>query len=236
MRIYEIITGEELRSTIFQKIQQSGLKFYPFTMQTGQKKTVVYWSDRFFVVVDVHNVKMPFYLSSGLGGKTNVPPGKWYPYFGVGPDGWLNKTSEEQILNYYHSNKLKSVAHKLDEVLGDLRHHIVLFPAVGYRTVAPNSNQDMDPVAQDEGTAQIRINNVLKRIGDVHFKNSGSTSPQTIVKPKIDQIIADYASNKLNWNQLSNQIKQIISQHPDKEDKITNYFNNHPTIKLATKR
>jgi hypothetical protein len=186
--------------------------------------------------VDVNNVKIPFYLSSGLGGKTNVPPGKWYPFFGVGPDGWLNKTTEDQIRNYYHSNQLKSIALKLDNVLGDLRPHKELFPVVGYKTVAPNSNQDMDPVEGSAGNAQQNINKVLSRLGDVRFVNSRSTSSQNIVKPQLDQLIADYQSRKLNYNQLSDKVQQLIYQNPDKADKITIYYNKHPVIQAATKR
>lgn len=224
------MSADDLRNQLKSKVEASGLKFYPFTLKNNKTKIVVYWSERFFVVVDVNNVKMPFYLSSGFGGKTNVPPGKWYPYFGVGPDGWLNKTTTDQILNYYHSNKLKSVAHKLDDVLGDLRPHKDLFPLVGYTTVAPNSNQDMQPVEADEG-AQENVNNVLKRIGDVHFTNAS----QVLVQPLLDKLITDYSARKLSYKDLFNQVQQLISQHPNKKEKIIAYYNKHPVIQDATR-
>lgn len=43
------------------------------------------------VLVDINGVQVPFYLSTGLGGKANVASGKWYPFFGIGDDGWINE-------------------------------------------------------------------------------------------------------------------------------------------------
>lgn len=50
-------------------------------------------------LVSINGVVIPFYITTGLGGK-NLTPG-WYPYFGTGQDGWLNKTHGNDMATYY---------------------------------------------------------------------------------------------------------------------------------------
>lgn len=73
------------------------------------------------ILLDINGVNTPFYLSSGAGGKKLVPPGKWYPFFGVGFDGWFNKGTETEILNYYGVPLLKYYGEYLDKTVGDIR-------------------------------------------------------------------------------------------------------------------
>lgn len=76
------------------------------------------YAGRKIVVREVNGVAVPFYLSTGAGGKKNVPAGKWYPFFGIGEDQWLNKGSSEQVIDYYGSPALRAVAEQLDAELG----------------------------------------------------------------------------------------------------------------------
>lgn len=79
--------------------------------------TVLDLGGRKLVVININGVKMPFYLSTGLGGKKDVASGKWYPIFGIDPnEGWLNKTSGKDINNYYGSPELRAAAEKLDAI------------------------------------------------------------------------------------------------------------------------
>lgn len=87
----------------------------------GVTSSIFDYNDRKFVVVPIHDVDVPFYLSSGQAGKKNVPAGKWYPVFGIGPDGWINKGTQADIVNHYGYDTFKKVAEKLDEKLGDIR-------------------------------------------------------------------------------------------------------------------
>jgi len=73
------------------------------------------------VVRNINGVNVPFYLSSGAGGKKDVASGKWYPFFGVSADGWLNKLGGQEMVNHYGSAELKRVAEELDATLGDIR-------------------------------------------------------------------------------------------------------------------
>ena len=81
---------------------------------------IIDFAGRKIVIVDVNGVKVPFYLSTGDGGKKNVPAGKWYPFLGVGSDGWINKDGK-RMTDYYGSPELKAQAEWLDANIGDVR-------------------------------------------------------------------------------------------------------------------
>ena len=100
---------------------QAGVKLIPVQPNndaTGKPIYIHDYSGRYTVVVDMGGIPVPFYVSTGLGGKAGVAVDKWYPFFGIGPDGWINKGSEATINDFYGSNKLKRVAQVLDNTLG----------------------------------------------------------------------------------------------------------------------
>ena len=85
---------------------------------------IVNYSDRAIVVVEVNGHRVPFYLSSGQNPKPGVKPGAWYPIFGIGANGWINKGSSKGIAEYYGSSQLRSIAAKLDSKIGDIRDQL----------------------------------------------------------------------------------------------------------------
>ncbi len=87
----------------------------------GSFQGMIDFADRKIVLVNINGVDMPFYLSTGQGRKYSVESGKWYPFFGLDPDGWFNKGSEDDINDYYGSVKLRNVAQALDKKWGDIR-------------------------------------------------------------------------------------------------------------------
>jgi len=101
---------------------------------------------RKMVVAKYHDVQVPFYLSSGKAGKDseNVHPedrvaaGKWYPFFGIGSDGWINKGNSDQINHHYGSPELEHIAKTLDEHIGDVRDD-TSHPVVDHSYRAPGS-------------------------------------------------------------------------------------------------
>jgi hypothetical protein len=100
---------------------QAGVKLIPIQPNndaTGKPIYIHDYSGRYTVAVDMGGISVPFYVSTGLGGKAGVAVDKWYPFFGIGPDGWINKGSEEIINDFYGSNKLKRVAQVLNNTLG----------------------------------------------------------------------------------------------------------------------
>ena len=94
---------------------------------TGQGDLLAFdYDGRKIVIANINGVRIPFYLSTGKAGKVKVQPGRWYPFFGIGPEttqerGWINKGSSDEIVSHYGSHTLKAVAEHLDSTLGDLR-------------------------------------------------------------------------------------------------------------------
>lgn len=79
---------------------------------------------RVTTTMNINGMHVPYYLSTGDGGKHSVAPGQWYPVAGIDPHtGWFNKGTEHDINNHYGSPKLKEVADHLNSKYGDLRNH-----------------------------------------------------------------------------------------------------------------
>lgn len=141
--------------------------------------SIVDYSGRKLVIAVIDGVRVPFYLSTGHGGKADVTSGKWYPVFGVGADGWLNKTSGKEINSYYGSEKLKNTAQWLDSTVGDIRNDSsiekvgatgVHFDAIN-EGLSPTENHTKDTVAN----LRSNIDSVLRRL-DV--KAEAAAEPQ----------------------------------------------------------
>jgi hypothetical protein len=116
---------------------------------------VVEFSGRLIVLRNVNGVQVPFYLSTGGGGKKDVPEGKWYPFFGVA-DGWLNKIGGKDMATYHGRADLATVARHLDKTLGDIRDRAGkgLFPAIGDKQSFEYINKGLSPV--ENGTPETR--------------------------------------------------------------------------------
>ena len=89
----------------------------------GNNYNVVNTSMRPKALVNVNGVIVPFYITSGLGGK-GLTPG-WYPFFGIGKDGWMNKTDKSDMETYYErywgpevASKIKGIAEELNAFYG----------------------------------------------------------------------------------------------------------------------
>jgi hypothetical protein len=79
-------------------------------------------ADRIITMMDIGGVMVPFYISTGQGGKKDVKAGKWYPFFGYGKDdGWFNKGNQAQINDYYGNPLLREAAEQLDKQWGDIQ-------------------------------------------------------------------------------------------------------------------
>ena len=110
---------QEIPYETFEKDPRTG-QYNPKKRIQGKSKIIDY-AGRKIVLFDVNGVNIPFYLSSGHGGKKDVTSGKWYPFFGLGSDGWLNKLSGTEINNYYGILILRNIAQSLDKQIGDIR-------------------------------------------------------------------------------------------------------------------
>ena len=90
-------------------------------------------SGRAIVMVRVGNKKLPFYISSGTAGKTDVPTGKWEFFGGITEErGWFRKGGTiKEINNHYDSAELKQIAEALDNTIGDLRDTELVLKTIG---------------------------------------------------------------------------------------------------------
>lgn len=135
-------------------------------MPSSGKSKIVDYGGRKIVVADVNGVKVPFYLSSGLAGKSKVAPGKWYPFFGIGTDGWINKTSQEEIANYYGDSDLARVSQTLDSTIGDIRNDQSI-PKVGMDGAHMGFiNSGLDPSENNTSDTGLKVNTNIKRVLD----------------------------------------------------------------------
>jgi hypothetical protein len=103
------------------KRKPNSAELIPGTNVRGEAE-IIDLGSRKMVMRDVNGVQVPFYLSSGLAGKKDVAAGKWYPFLGIGPDGWINKGSQQEINDYYGSPELRATAQELDSTIGDIRN------------------------------------------------------------------------------------------------------------------
>lgn len=99
----------------------------PFDLGTGvvSNHQFIVIDERPIVAADIDGMRIPFYLSTGYGGKKDVPAGKWYPFFGIDTyDGvtFLKAMDQGAIKAYYGSEKLKDIATRLDKEIGDIRN------------------------------------------------------------------------------------------------------------------
>jgi len=101
-------------------VEKKGVKLVD--MPAGDK-IVQIWG-RPIVVVDTGGKTVPFYCSTGGGGKTGVPTGKWYVFFGIGKNGFFNKGWTEEMINaQYHNPEFQRIAKVLDSEIGNVLPH-----------------------------------------------------------------------------------------------------------------
>ena len=138
--------GKDLVSDVDNSAFLRNIEFYKNNEITRIGNTSAYIEDvgsidgRAIVTIRIGNRKIPFYVSSGLAGKTQVPTGKWEIFWGLGPDDeWFNKGSLSGINSHYGSRQLEYIAHELDSKLGDPRSIEYVLSTVGRKSRPDNA-------------------------------------------------------------------------------------------------
>ena len=137
--------------------------------------------ERVAVVRNINGVNVPFYLSTGKGGKLDVPAGKWYPFFGLGSEGWVNKTGGKEMANYQGSEAFRMAALELDRTIGDIRGDIPKYPKAPFSGLG-FLNEGLTPVNNGPGALQqvnANIASVLNRIEDGRAGAAREPTPVT---------------------------------------------------------
>ena len=159
----------------FDRLVSLGIKLVdiPAFTKSGTSKLVITGDDRPTVVVNINGVNMPFYQSTGGGGKLTVPVGKWYPFFGTGPGGWINKGSEKSINAFYGSSVLKTYANLLNLRIGNVLDNRTLAPMKKAGRDIINQDmlgpQDNFKTTEEANKFKNRINTILQKIGSDPF-------------------------------------------------------------------
>ena len=184
----------------------------PYTDTEGNSgySKIVNKSGRHHVLAWVRGTKVPFYVSTGMGGKTNVEEGKWYPHFGIGSDGWINKGNENNINTYYGSSHLKDVAEWLNTNVGDTRgapskrSWLGGYDGSGVPHVDDKGphvdaiNADMSPVTlKDETPVKEHAVKVLRNI---HYKPRQATAQERMEDSATHDALAEHASKNPDLN------------------------------------
>ncbi len=170
-------TATTLADQIAQQAAAKGVRLEPLTAQVWDKSTnkfieraipIVNHDGRAMVVVKVNGERVPFYLSSGSVPKEGIIPGQWYPTFGIGPDGWINKAANAGT--YYGRPALKRAAEQLDAAIGDIRSKLGNNADFGVGKTATGSiNQGLAPVTYEQG-----LKGALKEPAYELFKRIGA--------------------------------------------------------------
>ena len=155
---------------------------------------VVNTGDRIMVVMNVRGVNVPYYISTGSGGKASVPTGKWYPVFGVHSSGWLNKGGEDSINKFYGSKMLALNANRLNNALGDLSSVEAQIPFMKKTGIAI-INKDLQPMGHSEVSAnpdefKKRVNAFLAKLGSEPFYKVNSSPQQQSVAEGAPIVVA----------------------------------------------
>jgi hypothetical protein len=203
------MANEESLGRQFEEQRPPHFMVMPYTDRegnTGHSK-ILNMGGRHTVLAWMRGTKVPFYLSTGLGGKENVESGKWYPHFGKGEDGWINKADQDSINRYYDSRHLKRVANWLNDSVGDTRGNWGLFgddsgvPAVDFRK-GPHIdaiNADLNPISHD-GDRVTGIKNIQDTLNKIHQESR---------HPTQEERIQDGGAHIL--------LKKHAEEHPDRE-------------------
>jgi hypothetical protein len=133
------------------------------------KSKIIDYADRKIVVFSVNGIHVPFYLSSGHGDKKDVKSGKWYPFFGIATDRWLNKSSSSDINDYYGVDLLKQISQSLDSKIGDIRNDSSIPKVSPTGTHIDFINKDLTPVENERPDTKIKfiqnLENLKRKLG-----------------------------------------------------------------------
>lgn len=201
------------------------------------------------VTADVNGVKVPFYLSTGAGGKKDVPSGKWYPMFGIGEDGWFNKKSGKNVTSYYGSPELKKVAELLDATYGDIRldKTVPQTSATGSHIAA--INEGLAPTSNGHANTRIEldanIKNTLARIAGKapevteapHWADALGLTPSSAKYKQLKQLdINDTDHHSAIKNILDSAAKTNMKIDPIAVEGLYKQLNTMPTEEANKQR
>lgn len=148
--------------------QTPGVSMEGFSID-GKYYNVISHSGRAKTLININGVIVPFYLTSGQGGK-GLAPG-WYPFFGIGNDGWLNKTDKSDMETYYSRYWGANVAAKIEEVSKELNAKYGVDP-LAYEKPDADPTTTEKPITSMMDKTEDYINNKISVTPTVNDQNA----------------------------------------------------------------
>jgi hypothetical protein len=154
------------------------------------KSKIISLVDRKIVVIDVNGIHIPFYVSTGHGGKKEVKEGKWYPFFGIGTDVWINKGSQSDINNYYNIPLLRKIAGQLDTKIGDIRDDDSYPKVKGTGQHMSFINKDFSPASYDDQDCFLKVyKNIEELKKKLYYENYSGIYYDKQLLPKLKDLV-----------------------------------------------
>ena len=195
-------TSTEVLNIPYDTVEFAG-EGQPLRKSSGQA-SVINYGGRMMTMRNVNGVMVPFYLSTGAGGKTDVPAGKWYPFFGIGSDGWINKTGGKEMSSYYGSNELKEAAEKLDQTVGDIREDTSIPKASTAGKHVDFINQGLTPSENGQANTAEKVQQNIEKIKTAVAKNKA-------VKETGDK---DIAAKEAEAERKAGELVELVKAGP----------------------
>jgi hypothetical protein len=187
-------------------------------LSTGTKYNIGYSGGRYFIVININGINVPFYKSSGLGGKKNVEAGKWYPFFGISKKGWLNKTTEEEINNYYNSQVLELISNKLDSLFNNEDYGIEIVNGIPVKK-GKQANNAIDLNFTDG-------EKVINK--DLNPTENHKDNTVNIVNSNIEKV-----KRSISYTTLNNKVSKVVDENGEPLV-VYHYTDNESLTKFST--
>jgi hypothetical protein len=160
------------------QINLEKLKLTPFSKHEKVKGAlIVHYDRRYIVLKEIDGVVIPFYYSSGLAKKENVPSQHWYALAGIADQGWLIKIGDKRgsdniIVKQFFIGRLQTFAKELNSTLnqGNFNDWIKIVVDVkdDYPWIYKDVNQSFFPETQIEDSSDHE--NIIKRCMQLYEK------------------------------------------------------------------
>jgi len=224
MRANEFISENVLKNNIIKnneslKNLKQKFELIPFFNSDKDGKPIYVYDNmgRYTVIINYGGMQLPFYWSTGSGGKAGVESQKWYPFFGIGSDGWLNKGTEEEINNYYGSSVLKNIAQTLNATFKPFRDRMNI---AGWSAGPNNTSEYYDKFVQivNKGFLSPQPN---KGLDDKGFYKNQNTYLEKLQGIKPEKTSDDSSTNRSPQSQAPQSLPAGSSNGPVSKDSFS---------------
>ena len=208
------------------QINLEKLKLTPFSKHEKVKGAlIVHYDRRYIVLKEIDGVVIPFYYSSGLAKKENVPSQHWYALAGIADQGWLIKIGDKRgsdniIVKQFFIGRLQTFAKELNSTLnqGNFNDWIKIVVDVkdDYPLIYKDVNQSF-PENQIEDSSDHE--NIIKRCMQL-YKKLG-VKEETAKDVLINALFYDAKWNMQYIKGIFNNAKIDISDIIEKYEKNT---------------